>query len=92
VTLARWSHLTERYAALVARFEPQAPAQTAGAGRRLEALSSAFEAAARARDDEAMEAALLAAEAALATLVAQVRGARPGDCGFQAAVAATVQG
>jgi hypothetical protein len=89
VTLARWNRLTERYGALVSRFEYQVPAQTAGAAQRLEALSGAFELAARAKDDEGMESALAAAEAALGTLVAQVRGARPADCRFQAEVVAT---
>lgn len=86
VALARWNALTERYGALVARFESHASAGVAGAGARLEALGGAFEAAARAGDAAGMERALGAGEAALLRLVAQVRGARPGDCAFQAAV------
>ena len=90
VTLARWNRVTERYSALVQRFESQVPAPATCAGKRLEALSSSFEMAALVEDDVGMERALAAAEAALGTLVAQVRGARPHDCAFQAEVVATV--
>jgi hypothetical protein len=92
VQLARWNRTTERFSALVLRFEAQVPQAVGAAGRRLEALTRTFERALATKDPLGAEEALRAAEEALTTLVAQLRSARPGDCAFQAEVVATVAG
>jgi hypothetical protein len=85
--LERWNLATERFSTLVERFEPQVPHAVGEAGRRLEALTRAFERAHTAGDAVGTEEALQAAEQALSTLVTRLRSARPGDCALQVELA-----
>jgi hypothetical protein len=89
VLLARWNKLTERFGALTRRFESDAPGAVASGASRFQELSHGFESASRdkrlAQEDELVT----AAETTLVALVAQIRKARPHDCGFQAEVVAT---
>jgi hypothetical protein len=90
VVRARWNKVTERFQALIGRFNAEAPAPAALASRRLADLSGAFE---KAEDQGAsleQEELLAAAEKTLLDAVADIRSARPADCDFQAAVVARV--
>lgn len=90
VVLDRWNKVTERFAALIGRFEKAAPAPVASAAKRLEKLSGAFEAASRTKDVPSEQETLAAAESALAALGSEIRATRPDDCAFQADVVATL--
>ncbi|MFL5320291.1 MAG: hypothetical protein ACJ790_11595 [Myxococcaceae bacterium] len=89
ILLARWNKLTDRYSALVSRFEPQVRASMEERARRFEKLSDAFTKAAEAKDVLHEDELVRAAEDNLSDLVDAIRGTAPNDCAFQASVVAT---
>lgn len=84
----RWNQATERFALLVSRYQAQAPAPTAAAARRMEQLSQAFDEASRHKDGAAQLQAAQAVETVLSALQSELAASRPGDCAFQAQLAA----
>lgn len=87
--LARWNKVTDRYTALVSRYEPQVRGKTEQAARRFEQLSGVFLKAAE-QDDLAEQTQVgRAAEELLSELVSTIRAGKPNDCEFQAQVVAT---
>lgn len=88
VLMQRWNKLTDRFAGLVARFEPEVRGAVEGHSRRLEALSSAFAKAAETKDVLAQEDLVRAAHGLLEEFVEQIRAQRPDDCDFQTKVVA----
>lgn len=88
VTLERWNKLTDRYGALVSRFEKQIGDLDERA-RRMERLSEQFTAAAERHEVGKQEELMRAAEQTVADLVDALRARAPADCAFQASVVAT---
>lgn len=87
--LNRWNKVTDRYGALIAKFEADARGASESHARRLEKLSDAFTTAAEKKDVLREDELERAAETAVAELVTAIRAARPDDCAFQSQVVAT---
>lgn len=88
VLLQRWNKLTERFSALVAKFEPQVRGVVEAHSRRLEALSEAYGKAAQTHDLATQEELVAGALGLLEEFVEQIRAQRPDDCEFQTKVVA----
>jgi hypothetical protein len=78
---ARWNAVTDRYQALLTRFEPELTGLSAPRLGRLQRLSEGFTAAARTRDVAELHETVGAAEKALAELSGHIRAARAPRCG-----------
>jgi len=83
VLLARWNKLTERFAALVSRFQKEAPGPVTSHSKRFESLSVAFNTATRDDRLSGQQQAVEGAEATVRALARDIRAARPEDCGLQ---------
>jgi hypothetical protein len=83
VLLARWNKLAERFAALSGRFQGDAPGPVTAHSKRFEGLSLAFNTAVRDDRLPGQQRAVEGAEATVRALAADIRAARPNDCGFQ---------
>jgi len=83
VLLVRWNRLAERFGALVARFQQEAPSAVAAHTPRFESLSRAYAIAARDKRLSGQQAAVDGAEATVRQLAKDIRAARPSDCALQ---------
>lgn len=86
--VARWNAVTERFQRLTDAFVTDAPRPLSALTRQFDALSGTFADAKEHGDAIGCEAALDAANAALAEVVAQLRAQRPTDCAWQQRVTA----
>jgi len=89
--LSRWNLLTERFSRLTLAAGAQANAPVAAASARFAELSKGFNEALKVADLPAQAAVVRTGDETLRVFLKAVRASRPGDCGFQAQLAASLQ-